>query len=83
LSSVVHAGEQVAVYAWCHGRHQDCNASRLIRNIPLLLKLVTWGGVLFLMWYGANALRSALSAEVLETEHGNFKSLRSALLTTL
>jgi len=44
---------------------------------------VTWGGVLFLMWYGANALRSALSAEVLETEHGNFKSLRSALLTTL
>ncbi|MEH6578343.1 MAG: LysE/ArgO family amino acid transporter [Amphritea sp.] len=55
----------------------------LISDSPLLLMLVTWGGALFLLWYGANALRSALKSETLEVKRNGLKSLRSALLTTL
>jgi len=56
----------------------------LISNSPLMLSIVTWAGVMFLLWYGANALRSAFKSEVLETRAaGGFTSLWSALLTTL
>lgn len=55
----------------------------LISDSPLILMWVTWGGALFLLWYGANALRSALKSETLEVQRGGLKSLRSAMLTTL
>lgn len=55
----------------------------LISNSPLLFTLISWGGAIYLLWYGANALRSALNPDVLEVRHGGLKSLRSALLTTL
>lgn len=32
----------------------------LINQSPLLLQLVTWGGVVFLLWYGFGAFRAAL-----------------------
>ncbi|MBQ0756294.1 MAG: amino acid transporter [Amphritea sp.] len=55
----------------------------LIGQSEVILQLITWGGALFLFWYGANALRSALRDEVLDLSENQFSGLRSALLTTL
>ena len=38
--------------------------SALLMQSPWLLAMVTWGGVAFLLWYGWNALRTALSSSV-------------------
>ncbi|YCH29907.1 arginine exporter ArgO [Erwinia sp. D4-22] len=38
--------------------------SALLNQSPLLLNLVTWGGVAFLLWYGWGALRTALSVDI-------------------
>ena len=38
--------------------------SALLNQSPLLLSLVTWGGVAFLLWYGLGALRTAFSGDV-------------------
>ncbi|MBJ3814181.1 arginine exporter ArgO [Shimwellia pseudoproteus] len=37
--------------------------SAILMQSPLLLALVTWGGVLFLLWYGWGALRTAASPD--------------------
>lgn len=55
----------------------------LISNSPLLFTLITWGGAIYLLWYGANALHSALNPDTIEVRHGCPKSQRSALVTTL
>ncbi|WP_290698593.1 LysE/ArgO family amino acid transporter [Amphritea sp.] len=55
----------------------------LIGQSEVTLQLITWGGALFLFWYGANALRSAFRDEVLDLSENQFSGLRSALLTTL
>lgn len=55
----------------------------LIGQSEVILQLITWGGALFLFWYGANALKSALRDEVLDLSENQFSGLRSALLTTL
>jgi len=55
----------------------------LIGQSELTLKLISWAGGAFLLWYGANALRSALRSESLNLSANNFSSLKSALLTTL
>jgi len=38
--------------------------SALLSQSPLLLNLVTWGGVAFLLWYGWGALRTAFSGDI-------------------
>jgi len=38
--------------------------SALLMQSPWLLALVTWGGVLFLLWYGLGALRTAFSRNI-------------------
>lgn len=38
--------------------------SALLNQSPLLLNLVTWGGVAFLLWYGWGALRTALRGDI-------------------
>ncbi|MCU5774581.1 arginine exporter ArgO [Erwiniaceae bacterium BAC15a-03b] len=38
--------------------------SALLNQSPLLLNLVTWGGVAFLLWYGWGALRTAFSGNI-------------------
>ena len=38
--------------------------SALLNQSPLLLNVVTWGGVAFLLWYGWGALRAAISADI-------------------
>ena len=55
----------------------------LISQSPLLLDIVTWGGVLFLLAYGFRALRSAFHSESLQLAGGGITSFKSALLTTL
>ncbi|BBB25917.1 LysE/ArgO family amino acid transporter [Amphritea japonica] len=55
----------------------------LIGQSEVILQIITWGGALFLFWYGANALRSALRSEALDLSESQFSGLQSALLTTL
>lgn len=38
--------------------------SALLMQSPWLLALVTWGGVLFLLWYGFGALKTAFSRDI-------------------
>lgn len=38
--------------------------SALLTQSPLLLNLVTWGGVAFLLWYGWGALRTAFKGDI-------------------
>ncbi|OON39516.1 arginine transporter [Izhakiella australiensis] len=38
--------------------------SALLTRSPLLLTVITWGGVAFLLWYGWGALRTAFSREI-------------------
>lgn len=58
-------------------------ASVLAHN-PTLLAVARWGGVAFLLWYGAKALRRALSAQGLtEGDTDGRRSRRAVLLTAL
>jgi L-lysine exporter family protein LysE/ArgO len=50
-----------------------------IKAAPDLLKVVTWGGALFLFWYGFSAFRRALRASIMEKAEGKDVSLSSAL----
>ncbi|WP_313162391.1 arginine exporter ArgO [Kosakonia cowanii] len=38
--------------------------SALLMQSPWLLALVTWGGVLFLLWYGFRALKTAFAGDI-------------------
>jgi L-lysine exporter family protein LysE/ArgO len=38
--------------------------SALLMQSPWLLALVTWGGVLFLLWYGVGALKTAFAGDI-------------------
>jgi L-lysine exporter family protein LysE/ArgO len=50
-----------------------------IKAAPSLLKAVTWGGALFLLWYGFSAFRRAFVASKLEVEASAGLSLTAAL----
>ncbi len=50
---------------------------------PVLLQITRWGGVGFLLFYGAFALRRAARPQVLEQANGGERSLRSVLLAAL
>lgn len=55
----------------------------LITRSPLMLQLASWGGIAFLSWYGALALRAALHPDVLRAAQGGPKTLKAALATTI
>ncbi len=58
-------------------------ASVLAHN-PTLLAVARWGGVAFLLWYGAKALRRAFSVQGLkEGDTDGRRSRRAVLLTAL
>ncbi|WP_296256619.1 MULTISPECIES: LysE/ArgO family amino acid transporter [unclassified Pseudomonas] len=58
-------------------------ANVLARN-PTLLAVARWGGVVFLLWYGAKAMRRALSPQSLqEGDINGRRSRRAVLLTAL
>lgn len=50
---------------------------------PVLLQITRWGGVGFLLFYGAIALRRAARPQALEQANGGARSLRSVLLAAL
>ncbi len=61
--------------------------SALLMQSPWLLALVTWGGVVFLLWYGFGAFKTAMSsnielasAEVLK--QGRWKIIATMLAVT-
>lgn len=61
--------------------------SALLMQSPWLLALVTWGGVLFLLWYGLAALRTAFSRNIELTavealKRGRWKVLAMVLAVT-
>jgi len=51
---------------------------------PLLIRLATWGGALFLLWYGFRSFRSALKPQTLELGGAHIpSSLKATVLATL
>jgi L-lysine exporter family protein LysE/ArgO len=56
-------------------------ASVLAHN-PTLLAVARWGGVVFLAWYGAKALRRAISPQSLQEGDGSGQRSRRAVLLT-
>lgn len=61
--------------------------SALLMQSPWLLAVVTWGGVLFLLWYGLGALRTAFSrqielADAEAMKRGRWKILAMVLAVT-
>jgi len=51
---------------------------------PVLIRLATWGGALFLLWYGFRSFRSALKPQTLELEGERKPSnLKGVMLATL
>lgn len=55
---------------------------RAVAANHLLSQIATFGGALFLFWYGLNAFRSAYQGGALKGEGEVITSLQSALLTT-
>lgn len=61
--------------------------SALLHRSKLLLMLITWAGVLFLLWYGFCALRTALRHDVslsdgMESKQGRVRIIASILAVT-
>ncbi|WP_024549913.1 arginine exporter ArgO [Siccibacter turicensis] len=57
--------------------------SALLTQSPLLLTLVTWGGVAFLLWYGWGALKTALSRNIEMVSAQALKQGRLRLIATM
>ena len=58
-------------------------ATILAQN-PLLLSVARWGGAVFLLWYGTQALRRAFSRSSLEQSAGQTaRSLKAVMLSAL
>lgn len=55
----------------------------LVKNNAVLMGLTTWGGALFLLWYGFSSFRSALSGGTLETSEEDRLSWKKIMLTLL
>ncbi|MFY1664834.1 LysE/ArgO family amino acid transporter [Pseudomonas sp. Pseu.R1] len=58
--------------------------ANVLAHNPTLLAVARWGGVVFLLWYGAKALRRALAPQSLqEGDVNGQRSRRAVLLTAL
>lgn len=57
--------------------------SALLSRSPLLLALVTWGGVAFLLWYGWGAFRTAFSRQLAMATAEELKQSRWRLVVTM
>ena len=56
----------------------------ILAQSPILLGVARWGGAVFLLWYGTQALRRAFSASSLEQSAGQTaRSLRAVMLSAL
>ncbi len=57
--------------------------SALLLRSPLLLQLVTWGGVVFLLWYGWGAWRTALRPVPAQLDDSLMQQGRWRIIVTL
>ncbi|AYA40866.1 arginine exporter ArgO [Xenorhabdus nematophila] len=57
--------------------------SALLSQSTFLLQAVTWGGVAFLLWYGWDAFRTALSGEIELASAKNISQSRWRVIMTL
>ncbi|MHA7848294.1 arginine exporter ArgO [Serratia sp. D1N4] len=57
--------------------------SALLSRSPLLLLLVTWGGVAFLLWYGWGAFRTAFSQHLAFATAEEMKQSRWRIVVTM
>ncbi|WP_338558097.1 arginine exporter ArgO [Erwinia sp. E_sp_B04_7] len=57
--------------------------SALLTRSPVLLSLVTWGGVAFLLWYGWGAFRTALSGNIDMASAAAMKQSRWRIFATM
>ncbi|MGL6018654.1 MAG: arginine exporter ArgO [Gibbsiella quercinecans] len=57
--------------------------SELLVRSPVLLALVTWGGVAFLLWYGWNALRTAFSRHIELAQAEEMQQSRWRIVVTM
>lgn len=57
--------------------------SALLSRSPLLLLLVTWGGVAFLLWYGWGAFRAAFSQQLALAAAAEMKQSRWRIVVTM
>ncbi|WP_426149866.1 LysE/ArgO family amino acid transporter [Pseudomonas sp. DC3000-4b1] len=55
----------------------------LLSQSPALLAIARWGGVAFLLWYGCQALRRALSRQALQAAEQVPRSRQAVLLSAL
>lgn len=56
----------------------------ILAQSPILLGVARWGGAVFLLWYGTQALRRAFSASSLEQSAGQTaRSLKAVMLSAL
>lgn len=56
----------------------------VLSSSPLLIQLATWGGALFLFWYGYRSFRSTLKPQTLElSKQRRPSNLRGVMLATL
>lgn len=55
----------------------------LVMAHPQIQTITTWGGVLFLLWFGFTAFRSALRGGSLKAEKGALRPLKTALAGAL
>lgn len=57
--------------------------SALLMQSPWLLALVTWGGVLFLLWYGFGALKTAFSPDIALENADALRQGRGQIIATM
>ncbi|APZ04673.1 arginine transporter [Kosakonia cowanii] len=57
--------------------------SALLMQSPWLLALVTWGGVLFLLWYGFGALKTAFAGDIDLENAGALRQGRGQIIATM
>jgi len=57
--------------------------SALLMQSPWLLALVTWGGVLFLLWYGFGALKTTFAGDIDLENAGALRQGRGQIVATM
>ena len=55
--------------------------SVILKKLPSLITIMTYGGVAFLIWYGIKALRRALAPATLVESEGQSQGMASVLAT--
>lgn len=53
----------------------------LIESAPIAMEFIRWFGVLYLLWFAINSMRSAFKGDVMDIEGGKKVSAKTVLLT--